>query len=282
MAASSGAFPNLIIIGAQKCATTSLHRYLDLHPAIGMSRDKELNFFAAHLNWDRGEAWYRSWFDPAKPVRGETSPGYTNFPLIQGVPERMHRLVPDARLIFLVRDPVERMLSHYRHMVAEGKEHRPALEALSDPNEPYTRRGLYHYQLEQYLPHYDIRQILVVQQEALLASRAETLARIFTWLGVDASFRSIGFRHRKHRTSRKRLLTARGTRLAQSAPMRAVARLPDPWRWMAEDAMYWPFSRAVPRVDVDSHVRARLDDRFREDAAKLRRLTGLALEGWSV
>lgn len=279
---AAGALPNLIVIGAQKCGTTSLHQYLSLHPDIGMSRKKELHFFSGQHNWERGEDWYRSWFDPARPVRGETSPGYTNFPIIPGVPQRMHALIPDARLVYLVRDPVERTLSHYRHRVAERQEARPFREALADPAEIYTRRSLYHYQLEQYLPWYDIGRILVVQQEALLADRQRTLAKVFSWLGVDPAFRSLRFRYRRHRTVRKRRLTDMGVRFSGTAPMRAVGKLRDPLRWMIEDALYWPVSRAVPRPVIDPETREELRARFRDDAARLRRLTGLALEGWSV
>ena len=81
------ALPTVVIIGAMKCGTTSLHRYLDLHPQAAMSRPKELNFFIgpvaagsadwARGNWHRGAAWYAAHFDPSAEVRGEASPGYT-------------------------------------------------------------------------------------------------------------------------------------------------------------------------------------------------------------
>jgi hypothetical protein len=279
---TGGALPNLIIIGAQKCGTTSLHRYLDLHPDIAMSRKKELHYFSAQQNWSRGEAWYRSCFDPAKTVRGESSPGYTNYPVFTGVPERMHAVIPDARLIFMVRDPVQRTLSHYRHMVAERKEDRSLDEVLEDPGEPYTRRSQYHFQLERYLPYYDIQRILVVQQEKLLADRIGTLASIFAWLGVDHSFRSIRFHYRRHRSVRKRRRTDLGMRLADTPPMRAVARLPDPWRWMIEDVVYRLLSHAVPKPTIAAATLEQLRDRFRDDTDRLRRLTGLTFEGWSV
>lgn len=277
-----GALPNLIIIGAMKCGTTSLHQYLKLHPEIGMSRSKELQYFIEERNWNRGEDWYRSWFDRAKSVRGEASPNYTNFPAFRGVPQRMHALVPDACLIYLVRDPVDRTLSHYRHMVAERLEDRPIEEVLEDPGEPYTQRSLYYHQLEQYLPYYDIEQILVVQQEALLLDRARTLAGVFAWLGVDPEFRSLRFLHQRHRTVRKRRRTSLGLRISRTAPMRAVAGLPEPLRWMIEDVVYWPVSRAVPRPHLDEAGLVELRERFRDDAARFKRLTGHAFDGWSV
>jgi hypothetical protein len=96
------ALPNLVVIGAMKCGTTSLHHYLDLHPEISMSRPKELNFFIGDDGgpgdwrggtWRRGTAWYAQHFEPAAPVRGEVSPGYTSpsFPYEAG---RMAAVVP--------------------------------------------------------------------------------------------------------------------------------------------------------------------------------------------
>src|SRR5690606_18287453 len=98
----AGALPNLIVIGAQKCGTSGLHYHLSLHPQVSMSKPKELNFFIAERNWPRGEAWYRRQFDPRAKVRGESSPNYTAYPQHTGVPERMHSLVPDAKLIYIV------------------------------------------------------------------------------------------------------------------------------------------------------------------------------------
>ncbi len=88
---ANGALPNLIVIGGLKCGTTSLHHYLNLHPEIGMSRPKELNFFVEELNWELGADWYRGHFPADVAVRGETSPHYTNRPRFEGVAERMRR-----------------------------------------------------------------------------------------------------------------------------------------------------------------------------------------------
>ena len=119
----SGALPNLIVIGGLKCGTTSLHHYLNLHPEITMSRPKDLNFFVRELNWELGPEWYASHFDRASPVRGETSPHYTNLPRFEGVAERMRELLgAETRIIYVVRDPIERMLSHYLHNVGGGYE----------------------------------------------------------------------------------------------------------------------------------------------------------------
>jgi hypothetical protein len=113
--ANRDALPSLIVIGAQKCGTSSLHAYLDAHPEIAMSTPKELDFFGGpgFANWERGVDWYRAQFDPEAPVRGESSPSYTAYPFVVGTPERIHALVPGAKLIYMVRDPIERLLSQW-------------------------------------------------------------------------------------------------------------------------------------------------------------------------
>jgi hypothetical protein len=83
--------PNLIVIGAQKCGTTSLHYYLSLHPEIAMSRTKELHFFSRR--WRRGLRWYERQFRDPAPIRGESSPSYAFYPVWRDVPERMAEVV---------------------------------------------------------------------------------------------------------------------------------------------------------------------------------------------
>src|SRR5688572_6261293 len=124
--------PNLIIIGAQKCGTSALHHYIHLHPEICMSAQKELNFFIESGNWSKGLAWYESNFGgkagKAK-IYGEASPNYTDYPGTREVPERMHGIVPDVKLIYMVRHPIERIISQYIHYRRRGTETRSLSDA---------------------------------------------------------------------------------------------------------------------------------------------------------
>ena len=200
------ALPNLLIIGAMKCGTTAAHLYLDAHPEIAMAPEKELNFFIGPEaptrswhdgNWHRGVDWYAAHFDRAAPVRGETSPGYTSprFPEAAG---RMADLVPDARLVLLVRDPVDRAISQFRHHAAEGTERRSLADALLDPESQYLERSRYRARLAPYLRRFAPERIHVVLQERLLGSRRETVARLYAFAGVDEGVRPPALDRRFH------------------------------------------------------------------------------------
>ena len=201
--ATGGALPNLIVIGAQKCGTSVLHYYLSLHPEVSMSRPKELNFFIEERNWPRGVDWYKAHFDADATVRGEASPNYTAFPQHQGVPERMASVVPDAKLIYMVRDPLERIAAHWVHNYAKRREKGTLAETLIHPNTSYVTRSLYAMQLERFLAHYPKEQILVFQQSELRHQRMETLRRIFEFIGVDPDFNHPRFEQERHQTSRQ-------------------------------------------------------------------------------
>jgi hypothetical protein len=237
--------PNLLVIGAAKCGTTSLHEYLNAHPEIAMSREKELDFFVEEKNWGRGLDWYEAQFEDAQ-VRGESSVSYAAFPEYRGVAERIARVVPEARLVYLVRDPVDRIVSHFFHHSIRypGK----SLDALpeSDLGRRLVDVSRYWTQLSRYLEYLPPGQILVVDSDELRDRRPETLVRIFRFVGVDPGFRSPSF-SRSHNV--------------------AMGRRRRSWR-----------RRPTLRPDV----RERLADELRGEVDRLRTHTGLAFDGWSL
>jgi len=280
-----GALPNLVVIGGLKCGTTSLHHYLNLHPEIGMSRPKELNFFVAELNWRLGEAWYASHFPADAPVRGESSPHYTNLPRFTGVAERMRAMLPDARVIYMVRDPIDRAMSHYLHNVAGGYETRPVAVALAAPGNAYVQRGLYALQVEPYMAQFGADQVEIVTQEELKASRDETLRRVFGFIGVDPSFTSPQFDREwetgtgKH-TGRFRIMD-RAVRLPGLRALdRNFDRMPEWLRWIVERMVHDP-GGVRERPQLPDSLRAELAERFAPDVERLRSLTGRSF-GWKL
>jgi hypothetical protein len=279
-----GGLPNLLVIGAMKCGTTSLHRYLRLHPEIGMSAPKELNYFVDELQWGLGEEWYRSHFDPRLAVRGESSVHYTNHPRFAGVPERMHSLVPEVRLVYMVRDPVSRMLSHYVHNRAGGYERLEVEEAFSRPSS-YIDRSRYFMQLERYLEHFSPEQVLIATQEELNADRRGTLRRVFEFLGVDPSFDSEQFDREWETGQGKGTRFSVLDRVARLPGMRvfdkSYDRLPEGMLWRIERVAYSPRGGPLPKPQLSEELAARLRDGFREDVRQLQELAGRDFD-WSV
>jgi len=176
--------PNAVVIGAMKCGTTALHRYLGTHPEVAMADAKEVNFFQDPGEWHRGTDWYASLFDADSPVRGESSPGYTS-PDHPEVAARMAQVLPDVRLVCLVRDPVDRAVSQYAHHRREGAERRSPEEALLDPASQYLSRGRYHERLTPFRWHFPVARLHVVVQERLLAHRRAQLGQVYAHVGAD-------------------------------------------------------------------------------------------------
>jgi Sulfotransferase domain len=207
--------PDFLVIGAQKAGTTALYAYLRWHPGISGPSWKEASFFDRH--YVRGEAWYRGHFP--NPVRmwrserangrrlvvGEASPSYILHPL---APERVNRLIPDVRLVALLRDPIDRAYSHYQHEVVRGTETLPFEEALdaeeerlrgevermiADPayfshawwNFTYLARGRYAEQLERWFAVFPREQLLVVASADLHDRPAETYGEILDFIGAE-------------------------------------------------------------------------------------------------
>ena len=198
--------PDFLVIGAQKAGTTALYTYLRWHPSILGPFWKEVSFFDRH--WAKGDAWYRGQL----PLRGEgrivgeASPSYIFHPL---APARVFSLVPDVRIVALLREPGDRAYSQYQHEVALGRERLSFEDALAAEDErlegeierlcadprafsrewwdhTYASRSLYADQLERWLEFFPREQVFVVTTEEFGARPEETYASVLAFLGAPA------------------------------------------------------------------------------------------------
>jgi len=283
-----GALPNLVVVGAMKCGTSSLHYYLDLHPEVSMSSPKELDFFVGESdgvapetrggNWSRGVEWYASHFDPAVRVRGETSPNYAD-PAETRVAVRMAGIVPDARLVLLARHPIDRMISNYRHMVTSGREQEPLAAALRRPGNVYVRRSRYATMADMFLGSFPRERLLLLRDEDLLLRRRETMARVFRFVGVDDGFWSEKMQRLRHQSAGKSRLRVTAERLGLH---RIAARL-----GLGGEAKWW-IEKAVSGVAkptdaapwLPADLRRELLADLEPQIAGLERLTGWDLAAW--
>jgi hypothetical protein len=274
--------PNLFVIGAPKCGTTSLHHYLDQHPEVTMTTVKE-PFVFVKPDWREQLARYAELIPGDARLRGESSTVYSQHPHFPGVPARIAEVTPDPRFIYMVRDPIERAIAHYRQHVVDGKESRQLSEALADYEEEastFLCASRYATQLRLYLEHFEPDRILVLDQRDLLEQRTPTLERVFEFLGVPADVSSPQFERQLNRAEDHRLETTLGRRVRGSTPFRAVRRLPLP------GALRRPLRRLVSRPiatgKLDPDLRRRIAGSLREEVAWLREFSGLELAGWSV
>lgn len=186
-----GRLPDFLVVGAAKSGTTTLYHYLSRHPQVFMSPVKEPCFFDEARAWGRGVDWYRSLFAGAGPNQrcGEASTNYTRWPQVPGVPERISALVPGVRLVYVLRDPVERAYAHYVHRwTKELHPGRPFDENFEEfvAHDPMCLDGSdYALQLERYRPHFPRGAFHLLYLDDLVRAPAPTLRRLFAFLGVD-------------------------------------------------------------------------------------------------
>jgi hypothetical protein len=202
------AAPDFVIIGTQRGGTTSLHAYLSAHPRIVTPATKELHFLTDRH--ERGPDWYLGQFPSTIPlgaITGEATPYALFHPL---APQRLREIAPDAKLIVLLRNPVDRAYSHYLMERSRGDETRSFAEALAaepallageednllaDPgyisrahkHASYVSRGDYAPQLERWFAHFSREQFLILRSEDLYARPGETFALATSFLGLPSA-----------------------------------------------------------------------------------------------
>jgi len=192
-ATTTAGVPTFLVMGAMRSGTTSLAVYLREHPEVFIPREKELHFF--DWRWERGVSWYRERFAGAgtRTAVGEATPMYMYYPDAR---ERMASSVPEARLIAILRNPIDRAYSHYWFNRSLAIEDRPFADALAgEPvHEPpgaerhnfmYVDMGRYARQLRAVCEFYPREALLVILFEDLVDRPEQTFSEVCRFLGVD-------------------------------------------------------------------------------------------------
>lgn len=180
--------PDFLVIGAMKCATSTLHEQLALQPGFCMSEPKEPNYFSNDEEYARGEDWYRGLFAAARPddLCGESSTHYTKLPTYPATIERMQRLLPNVKLIYVMRHPVDRLVSHYVHEWSERTIRGPIDEVVRECPR-LTEYSRYARQLQPYIEAYGRQSILPVFFERMIAHPQAELERVCAFLGYTGA-----------------------------------------------------------------------------------------------
>jgi hypothetical protein len=185
-----GVLPNFLIIGAAKSGTTTLYYLLRSHPHVRAAARKEIHYF--DKNFEQGLEWYRGHFKPVtkrggrRTITGESSPSYLSD---KQVPQRVAEILPDVRLIALLRNPVDRAYSHYQQAFSKGRvelSFEEAIEAEISPgrSKRFLARGIYVDQLKRWHQFFDREQLLVLKSEDFFSNGQDTLKRVLKFLGL--------------------------------------------------------------------------------------------------
>lgn len=264
------------IIGAMKAGTTSLYNYLADHPQLYASPKKEPRVFRDPADEESLRTAFLALFEGRRDEAWcfEGSTAYTKYPHVPGVVERLHAVVPDARFVYLVRNPVERTWSHYVHNVAQGRERRTLTEALAAGRQ-YLDFSRYHMQLEQYCRVFPRDRILVQVFEEMTTNPEATVRAVTEFLGVDSSYRPCGKPIAHNASGRKR---------AAAPPLRVMRRFGVeklvPWR--VRHALKQRGTPLPDKQEVFTHeVRARVTAALQDDVDALFGLLGRRIPGWS-
>ena len=255
----SGRLPDFLGLGVQKGGTTSLHCLLEQHPNVFLPPVKEVHYFS--LNFAAGVSWYRSQFAEAKPDQrcGEITPYYLFHPQ---APSRIQALLPMARLIVLLRDPVERALSQYYHscrhgfeplqleaaLVAESKRLQgadAALQALdgqhrSHQEHSYLSRSRYEQQLPKWLESFPPDQLLILRSEDLFEKPQEVWQQLLKFLVLD--FCAVPSLQQPANSS-----VGEAAHVSAELRARLRAELDDTYRWASDRyGLFWPAYEKSP------------------------------------
>jgi len=272
-----------------KAGTTSLFHYLQAHPQVFMSPLKEVDFFVDELNWGRGLGWYRRQFRGANPSHraiGEASTSYTKFPEFRAVPERIAAHLPEARLIYVLRDPIERIRSHYQHRVLTGAEQAPIDHAVL-ADERYVNCSRYAMQIEHYLEVFPRERLLLVTSEDLRSARLRTMRQIYRFIDVDPDSVPATIDREYYRTEER----ARYPRQAWWIRRTLKRYVPAGKRMkeLVDFVLPATFGRGggstdagMPPSMVSERLRAQLVDLLRDDVARLRTYMPDGFEGWGI
>jgi hypothetical protein len=294
--------PNFLVIGAAKSGTTSLYRYLKQHPQVYMSPVKEPHFFTHEGERPNfrgpGDEWmnttfvyrlgdYRKLFAGVSDEKaiGEASTWYLGNPK---APDRIRHYIPEAKLIAILRNPVDRAYSAYLHLVRIGQEWLDFARALREEEARikanwndiwhYKRGGFYHAQLTRYYELFGQDQIRVYLYEDLKEDPVGTMQSIFRFLEVDDAFvPDTSLKYNVSGIPRSRALQ---TFVEKPNPFKTVLKpfLPEGLRRRIRENLRQRNLSIPPPMPED--VRKKLTEAYREDILKLQDLIGRDLSGW--
>lgn len=266
----------IFLIGSQKSGTTSLAKQLGNNPKICLSSPKEPDYYTG--NFHRGADWYSDCFDEQQKIPLDASTSYTMCPLsdlslailpnrdkLLDVPKRIKQDHPNAKFIYIVREPAMRIYSHYWHDVKYGREKRPFNKAIKEDCF-YLELSRYHEQVSKYLEHFDKSNFLVIKFEDYVKDQLRTINQCEDFLGIPRSPTL-----ERQQANKGQQYNSIGLFLLNSRWTKNIDKLiPNACRQLIKKAI----SKEIPRISEDQ--RNLLNKAFELDQRKLKEDFGVS------
>jgi len=281
--------PEIYLIGAQKSGTTTLAHLLFQHPNVCRCKRKEPHFFTH--NWSRGLAWYQDLFPNYEDtVCIDASTSYSMAPLSlqkksnstekrEGVPQKLYSINPNARFIYLLRDPVERTYSGYWHNVATGREHKSFGEAIKD-NPLYLDVSNYYGQLAVWLEYFPLESFLFILFEDLKKNPEQVAKACFKFIGLDLECVQVSLEEAKNRSAYVNIAGRSFNRLFKTLDHSRFSYVVPPYVRGFIQRVTTDYNKKYP--EMEEKDRAFLCDYFLEKKYSLELLLGLSLNHWQA
>lgn len=254
--------PNFLVVGAEKAGTSTLAAMLAEHPEVFICNPKEPRFFSQ--NWNKGLQWYASLFTGAVNYQavGEASPAYTWAPESRDVPRRIHQCLGNIRYLYIVRNPIERMISHYRHaLLYRWIPDHTAFETALKLRPGLKNCSRYFYQIEQYLPYTSRQQWHVVVLEELMKDYQSNADEIFRFLGIgEITLTHLQIRNISNEKGQPPMLFERFRPLPEFLPHSALELV---------RKLSGKLGKKIPRPEIKEYLRNSLIKELKPDIEKL-------------
>ncbi len=187
---------NFAIVGAMKSGTSTLHSLLASHHEVDLPAAKETNFFIEERNYHKGIEWYLSQFNDLTKKLGDASPNYSKAHIFPNVPERLYQHNPEIKILYIVRDPIERAVSHYKHLILRDEFNEDDFLPGRDGYSNLLNTSRYFFQIEKYRKHFSDDNIHILDFKDLSKNLISVKKELQLILGLVEEFPDYGTIHK--------------------------------------------------------------------------------------